>query len=36
MILFPAPQDRIGESCGEIRNRERLGGLLRFCRRDAA
>jgi len=30
VILFPAPADRIGESFGEIRTRERLGGLLKF------
>jgi hypothetical protein len=30
VILFPEPSDRIGESCGEIRTRERLGGLLKF------
>ena len=35
-ILFPAPVDRIGESSGEIRTRERLGGLLRFYHREAA
>jgi transposase InsO family protein len=28
VILFPAPADQIGESSGEIRTRERLGGLL--------
>ena len=27
VILFPGPRDRIGESSGEIRTRERLGGL---------
>jgi putative transposase len=36
MILFPAPVDRIGESTGEIRSRERLGGLLRFYFRETA
>jgi hypothetical protein len=28
VILFPASADRVGESSGEIRTRERLGGLL--------
>jgi hypothetical protein len=36
MILLPAPADRIGESSGEIRTRERLGGLLKFYHREAA
>jgi len=36
VILFPAPADRIGESSGEIRTRERLGGLLKFYHREAA
>lgn len=36
VILFPAQADRIGESSGEIRTRERLGGLLRFYHRKAA
>ena len=36
VILFPAPADRIGESSGEIRTRERLGGLLKFYYREAA
>ncbi len=36
MILFPALVDRIGESSGEIRTRERLGGLLKFYYRKAA
>ncbi len=36
VILFPAPEDRVGESSGEIRTRERLGGLLRFYYREAA
>ena len=35
-ILFPAPADRIGESIGEIRTCERLGGLLKFYHRNAA
>jgi hypothetical protein len=30
VILFPVPADRIGESSGEVRTRERLGGLLKF------
>jgi hypothetical protein len=36
VILFPAAADRIGESSGEIRTRERLGGLLKFYYREAA
>jgi transposase InsO family protein len=36
LILFPAPADRIGETEGPIRRRERLGGLLRFYYRQAA
>jgi hypothetical protein len=36
VILFPTPADRIGESTGEIRSRERLGGLLKFYYREAA
>jgi hypothetical protein len=36
VILFPASADRIGESSGEIRTRERLGGLLKFYYREAA
>jgi putative transposase len=36
VILFPNPADRIGESSGEIRKRERLGGLLNFYHREAA
>ena len=35
VILFPAPADRIGESSGEIRTRERLGGLLKFYYRES-
>ena len=35
-ILFPAPADRVGESSGETRNRERLGGLPKFHHREAA
>jgi len=34
--LFPRPEDRIGESTGEIQTRERLGGLLKFYYREAA
>jgi len=30
VILFPAAADRIGESSGEIRTRQRLEGLLEF------
>jgi len=30
VILFPAAADRIGESAGEIRTRQQLGGLLKF------
>ena len=36
VILFPAPADRIGEPSGEIRTRERLGGLLKLYHREAA
>jgi len=36
VILFPAAADRIGESTGEIRTRQRLGGLLKFYHREAA
>jgi len=36
MILFPVVTDRIGESSGEIRTRQRLGGLLKFYYREAA
>ena len=36
VILFPAPEDRIGEMAGDIQTRERLGGLLKFYYRDAA
>jgi len=36
MVLFPVPEDRIGEASGEIRTRERLGGLLKFYHREAA
>src|SRR5579862_1383100 len=30
VILFPMPAHRIGESTGEIRTHQRLGGLLKF------
>jgi len=30
VILFPVPADRVGETAGEIRTRERLGGLLKL------
>lgn len=36
VILFPRPEDRIGESSGQIQTRERLGGLLKFYYREAA
>jgi putative transposase len=36
VILFPVPADRVGEPCGEVRTRERLGGLLKFYYREAA
>ena len=36
VILFPAPEDRIGEMAGDIQTRERLGGLLKFYHREAA
>jgi transposase InsO family protein len=36
VILFPVAADRIGESSGEIRTRQRLGGLLKFYYREAA
>lgn len=36
VILVPAPTDRIGESSGQIRTRERFGGLLKFYYREAA
>ncbi len=36
VILFPAPEDRIGEMSGDLHTRERLGGLLKFYYRDAA
>jgi putative transposase len=36
VILFPVAADRIGTSSGEIRTRERLGGLLKIYHRQAA
>lgn len=36
VILFPKPEDHIGESSGPIQTRERLGGLLKFYYREAA
>ncbi len=36
VILFPAPEDHIGESTGPIQTRERLGGLLKFYYLEAA
>jgi len=36
VILFPTAADRIGESSGVIRTRQRLGGLLKFYYREAA
>ncbi len=36
VILFPAPEDRIGERAGDIQTRKRLGGLLKFHHREAA
>jgi len=36
VILFPAAANRVGESSGEIRTRQRLGGLLKFYYREAA
>jgi putative transposase len=35
VILFPRPEDRIGESTGQIQTRERLVGLLKFYNRAA-
>jgi hypothetical protein len=34
VISFPTPADGISESTGEIRTRERLGGLLKFYYRE--
>ncbi len=36
VILFPAAADRIGEVTGEIRTRQRPGGLLKFYYQEAA
>jgi putative transposase len=36
IVLFPAPADRVGETSGTIRMRERLGGVLKFYYREAA
>jgi hypothetical protein len=36
VILFPEPEDRIGEPTGDIHTRERLGDLLKFYHRRAA
>jgi len=36
VVLSPEPDDRVGASSGEIRSRERLGGLLKFYYREAA
>jgi hypothetical protein len=36
VILFPQETDRIGQSTGAIHSRERLGGMLKFCHRQAA
>ncbi len=36
VILFSAPEDRIGDMSGDIQTRERLGGLLKFYYRDGA
>ena len=36
MILFPEATDRVGETAGEIRTRERLGGMLKFYYRQEA
>ena len=36
VILFSAPEDRIGERAGDIQTRERVGGLLKFYYREAA
>ena len=36
VILFPRPEDRIGESSCDIHTRQRLGGLLKFYYREAA
>ena len=36
VILFPEAADRVGETAGEIRTRERLGGMLKFYYRQEA
>ena len=36
VILFPEPEDHLGESTGSIQTRERLGGLLKFYYPEAA
>jgi hypothetical protein len=36
VILFPQPEDGIGETSGPIQNRERPGGLFNFYYREAA
>ena len=36
VILFPAPEDCIGERSGELSTHERLGGLLKFYHREGA
>lgn len=36
VILFPKPEDRIGESTGQIQTPEQLGELLKFYYREAA
>ena len=36
VILFSAPEDRIGEMAGDIQTREHLAGLLKCYYRDAA
>jgi putative transposase len=36
VILFPETADRVGQCSGDVRTRERLGGLLKFYYREAA
>jgi len=36
VIPFPRSEDRVGQSAGQIKTRERLGGLFKFYYRDAA
>ena len=36
VILFPAPEDRIGERAGDIQTREGLGGILKCYCKEAA